>query len=52
VYVLGAAAGVTSHDTIWQSPRITTTPVVISARKAFEMAGYGPQDMQSAQFYD
>ena len=52
VYVLGAAAGVTGHDTIWQSPRITTTPVVISARKAFEMAGYGPQDMQSAQFYD
>ena len=52
VYVLGAAAGVSDHDTIWQAPRMTTTPVVISARKAYEMAGYGPGDIQFAQFYD
>ena len=52
VYILGAAAGVTDHDTIWQSSRITTSPVTISARKAYEMAGYGPRDMQLAQFYD
>ena len=43
VYLLGAGAGVTDHDTIWQSPRMTTTPVVISARKAYEMAGYRPK---------
>src|SRR5207253_10895224 len=52
VYLLGAGAGVTDHDTIWQSPRMTTTPVVVSARKAFEMAGYGPKDIQFAEVYD
>jgi acetyl-CoA acetyltransferase len=52
VYLLGAGAGVSDHDTIWQSPRMTTTPVVISARKAYEMAGYRPKDIQFAEFYD
>jgi len=52
VYILGVAAGVTDHDTIWQSERLTTTPVAISARKAYEMAGYGPRDMEFAEFYD
>ena len=52
VYILGAAAGVTDHDILSQSPNITTTPVVTSARKAYEMAGYGPKDMEYAQFYD
>jgi len=52
VYLLGAGAGVTDHDTIWQSPRLTTTPVAVSARKAFEMARYGPKDIQFAEVYD
>ena len=52
VYILGAATGVSDHDAIWQADRITTTPVAVSARKAYEMAGYGPRDMQFAQFYD
>lgn len=52
VYLLGAGAGVSDHDAIWQSPRMTTTPVVISARKAFEMARYGPKDIQFAEVYD
>jgi acetyl-CoA acetyltransferase len=52
VYLLGAGAGVSDHDTIWQSPRMTTTPVVTSARKAYEMAGYRPKDIQFAEFYD
>jgi acetyl-CoA acetyltransferase len=52
VYLLGAGAGASDHDVIWQSPRITTTPVVVSARKAFEMAGYGPKDVQFAEVYD
>jgi acetyl-CoA acetyltransferase len=52
VYLLGAGAGVSDHDTIWQSPRMTMTPVVISARKAYEMAGYRSKDIQFAEFYD
>jgi acetyl-CoA acetyltransferase len=52
VYVLGAGAGATTHDVLWQEPNVTTTPVAISARRAFEMAGYGPRDMQFAEFYD
>lgn len=52
VYILGAAAGVTDHDILSQSPDLTSTPVVTSARKAYEMAGYGPKDMEYAQFYD
>jgi len=52
VYVLGAAASVSDHDFLWQAERITTTPVVISARRAFEMAGYAPQDVEFAEFYD
>jgi hypothetical protein len=31
---------------------VTTTPVAISAPRAFRMAGYGPGDMQFAEFYD
>ena len=52
VYLLGAGASASDHDTIWQSPRMTTTPVVVSGRKAYEMAGYGPKDIQFAEFYD
>jgi len=52
VYLLGAGASATDHDTIWQSPRMTTTPVVVSSRKAFEMAGYGPKDIDFAEVYD
>jgi acetyl-CoA acetyltransferase len=52
VYVLGAGAGATTHDVLWQEPRATTTPVAISAPRAFQMAGYGPRDMQFAEFYD
>jgi acetyl-CoA acetyltransferase len=52
VYVLGAGAGATTHDVPWQEPELTTTPVVSTARRAFQMAGYGPQDIQFAEFYD
>jgi hypothetical protein len=31
---------------------MTTTPVVVSSRKAFEMAGYGPRDIDFAEVYD
>ena len=52
VYLLGAGAGATTHDMLWQEPNVTTTPVAISARRAFQMAGYSPGDIQFAEFYD
>jgi acetyl-CoA acetyltransferase len=52
VSLLGAGAGVSDHDTIWQSPRMTMTPVGISARKASEMAGYRPKAIQFVECYD
>jgi len=51
VYVLGA--GIEQGNAIlWQNPEITTTPAKVSAARAFAMAGYGPRDMQFAEFYD
>ncbi len=51
VYILGAGLEQGAGN-IWQTPRITTTPTRVSAARAFEMAGYAPQDMQFAEFYD
>ncbi|MBI4299018.1 MAG: thiolase family protein [Chloroflexi bacterium] len=52
VYVLGIGASASDHDLIWQSPRMTTSPAARTARKAYEMSGYGPKDVQLAEFYD
>ena len=52
VYILGAGGSTTDHEFLWQSPRITTTPVAVSARRALEMARYAPKDIQLAEFYD
>ena len=51
VYLLGAGLEQGAGN-IWQTPRITTSPTKVSAAKAFRMAGYAPQDMQFAEFYD
>ena len=51
VYILGAGVEQGAAN-IWQAPRVTTTPTKVSAAKAFQMAGYAPQDMQFAEFYD
>jgi acetyl-CoA acetyltransferase len=51
VYLLGAGMEQGSA-TLWQQPRITTTPTLVAARRAFAMAGYSPRDMQFAEFYD
>ncbi len=52
VYLLGASGPAVRHDVIWQDDDITTTPVVMSAPAALQMAQYNPQDMQFAEFYD
>ena len=50
-YLLGAGLEQGAAN-IWQTPRMTTTPTAVSAPRAFQMAGYGPADMQFAEFYD
>ncbi|MDO8672235.1 MAG: thiolase family protein, partial [Dehalococcoidia bacterium] len=53
VYVLGAGGSATSHDLLWQDTGdLTITPVVRSAPRAYQMAGYGPKDIQFAEMYD
>lgn len=53
VYLLGAGGSATTHDVVWQETGdITVTPVVQSAPRAYNMAGYGPRDMEFAEFYD
>ena len=53
VYILGAGQ---SSDRgvpgIAYAERMTTSPVAVSARNAFSMAGLGPNDMDMAQLYD
>ncbi len=50
-YILGV--GVAQYPTpLWRKERICETAVVYSAPTAFRMAGYGPQDIQFAEFYD
>jgi hypothetical protein len=51
VYMLGVGME-QANANIWQTDRITTTPVKGSASRAFQMSGYGPGDMQFAEFYD
>lgn len=51
VYLLGAGIS-QDFDNHYFNPDITVTPTVYSAPKAYAMAGYGPRDMQFAEFYD
>ncbi|MBI2872801.1 MAG: thiolase family protein [Chloroflexi bacterium] len=52
VYILGAGGAATNRSATWQAPEMTTTPVVMSAPRAFQMSRYSPKDMQFAEFYD
>lgn len=51
VYLLGAGVGLDAMVG-WQHEKLTQSPVVRSAPKAYEMSGYGPMDIQFAEFYD
>lgn len=50
-YVLGVGDA-TSHTSISQMPDLTTTAAVESARRAYEIAGVGPQQIDVVEVYD
>ena len=51
VYILGVGEG-HSHEHISQAQSLTTSAAVESGRRAFEMAGVGPTDIDVAELYD
>jgi acetyl-CoA acetyltransferase len=51
VYLLGVGEG-HSHEYISQARNLTTSAAVDSGKRAFEMAGLGPKDIDLAQLYD
>jgi acetyl-CoA acetyltransferase len=51
VYILGGGECYT-HEHIFLMPTLTSTGAVQSSRKAFEMAGYQPGDVDVAGIYD
>jgi acetyl-CoA acetyltransferase len=51
VYLLGAAEA-HWHRNISQMPDLTVTAAVDSGRRAYEMAGVGPEDVDIAMLYD
>ncbi len=51
VYVLGTGM-CQMYANSWMNPDLLEVPAKYSARAAYQMAGYGPKDMQFAEFYD
>jgi acetyl-CoA acetyltransferase len=51
VYILGAGEG-HSHEHISQARSLTVSAAVDSGRRAYRMAGLGPDDIDVAQIYD
>jgi acetyl-CoA acetyltransferase len=51
VYILGAGEG-HCHEHISQAKSLTTSAAVESGRRAYRMAGLGPEDIDVAQLYD
>ena len=52
VYLLGASQAIDRAQGFGYAERMTTSPTVQSARRAFEMAGLGPADMDVLSLYD
>ncbi len=50
-YILGVGLQ-QGEANIWQREKFTETPTVASAKRALEMAGYRPSDIEFAEFYD
>ena len=51
VYILGTGF-YADHDMVAHAPKMTTSPVAVSARRAFDMAGLGPADIDMTSLYD
>ncbi|MBT4163121.1 MAG: thiolase [Gammaproteobacteria bacterium] len=51
VWIAGAGESM-SHSTILETDDFTATSAALSAKSAYEMAGLGPKDMESAMIYD
>lgn len=51
IYLLGVGEG-HSHEHISQARNLTTSAAVESSKRAYEMAGLGPEDMDFAELYD
>lgn len=51
IYILGGGECYT-HEHIFLMPSLTSTGAVESSRRAFEMSGYGPEDIDVAGIYD
>lgn len=51
VYLLGVGEG-HSHEHISQARSLTTSAAVEAGKRAYEMAGVGPEDIDFAQLYD
>lgn len=51
VYLLGVGLDIDHAEIAW-ADRATRSPAWVSARRAFEMAGLGPKDLNLAQLYD
>ncbi|MBU8906234.1 thiolase C-terminal domain-containing protein [Desertibacillus haloalkaliphilus] len=51
IYVLGVGEG-HHHEHVSQAHSLTTSAAVESGRRAYEMSGLGPEDIDLAQLYD
>ena len=51
-YILGVGGPATRHDTIWQEDDVVTSPVVLSAPTALQMAQVSISEIEFAEFYD
>ncbi|MBI4497002.1 MAG: thiolase family protein [Chloroflexi bacterium] len=51
VYILGVGVH-QGYASSWTNPNMLEVPARLSTKSAYEMAGYGPMDIEFAEFYD